>query len=103
MFRPTAAMQGEGAYRRLIDLCAAAQAAGELAGDDPFRLALLLWSSVHGLAALYATANLASGLVSGQPTDHAVATTAVLDDLLGALAAAASAPASATTRQETSR
>jgi len=100
MFRPTAAMQGEGAYRRLIDLCAAAQMAGELPGDDRFRLALLLWSAVHGLASLYVTANLASGLVAGQPTDPAVATTTVLADLLDALAAVAALPVAATTRTE---
>jgi AcrR family transcriptional regulator len=97
MFRPTAEMQGEASYRRLIDLCAAAQAAGELPGDDPFRLALALWSSVHGLAALYASSNLGSGHVAGQPTDPAVGTDAVLDDLLGAFRVAAS------TLKETSR
>ena len=97
MFRPTGEIQGEASYRRLIDLCAAAQAAGELPGDDPFRLALLLWSCVHGLAALYATSNLGSGHVTGQPTDPGVGTDAVLDDLLGALAAAA------TTQEEISR
>jgi len=97
MFRPTAEIQGEASYRRLIELCAAAQAAGELPGRDPFRLALVLWSSVHGLAALYATANLGSGHVTGQPTDARVATDAVLDDLLGALTVAAIA------QQETSR
>ncbi len=97
MFRPTGEMQGEASYRRLIDLCAAAQAAGELPGDDPFRLALVLWSSVHGLAALYANSNLGSGLVTGQPTDPGVGTDAVLDDLLGALRVAATTP------KETSR
>ena len=97
MFRPTGEMQGEASYRRLIDLCAAAQAAGELPGDDPFRLALLLWSSVHGLAALYATSNLGSGHVTGQPTNPGVGTNAVLHDLLGALGAAA------TTQKEISR
>ncbi|HYN47328.1 MAG TPA: TetR/AcrR family transcriptional regulator [Candidatus Nanopelagicales bacterium] len=96
MFRPTAEMQGEASYRRLIEHCAAAQAAGELPGDDPFRLALVLWSSVHGLAALYATSNLGSGHVTGQPTDPGVGTDAVLDDVLGALAAA-------TTQKETPR
>jgi AcrR family transcriptional regulator len=97
MFRPTGEIQGEASYRRLIDLCAAAQAAGELPGDDSFRLALVLWSSVHGLAALYATSNLGSGHVAGQPTDPAVGTDAVLDDLLGAFRVAAS------TLKETSR
>jgi hypothetical protein len=88
MFRPTAQIQGEASYRRLIGLCAAAQAAQELPGHDPFRLALLLWSSVHGLAALYATANLGSGHVPGQPADPGAAADTVLDDLLGALGAA---------------
>ncbi len=97
MFRPTGQIQGEASYRRLIDLCAAAQATGELPGRDPFRLALVLWSCVHGLAALYATANLGSGHVSGQPTDPGVAVDAVLDDLIGALGAAA------TTSKETPR
>ena len=97
MFRPTGEIQGEASYRRLIDLCAAAQAAGELPGDDPFRLALVLWSCVHGLAALYATSNLGSGHTPGQPTDPGVGTDAVLDDLLGALRVAATTP------KETSR
>jgi AcrR family transcriptional regulator len=97
MFRPSGEIQGEASYRRLIDLCAAAQAAGELPGHDPFRLALVLWTSVHGLAALYAAANLGSGHVPGQPTDPGVGTDAVLDDLLGALRVAA------TTKKETSR
>jgi AcrR family transcriptional regulator len=97
MFRPTGEMQGEASYRRLIDLCANAQAAGELPGEDPFRLALVLWSSVHGLAALYATSNLGTGLVTGQPTDPGVGTDAVLEDLLGALRVAA------TTQEEASR
>ena len=92
MFRPAAEMQGEASYRRLIELCAAAQAAGELPGDDPFRLALVLWSSVHGLAALYATANLGIGHVTGQPTDPGVAADAVNNDLRGALAAVATTP-----------
>ncbi len=100
MFRPTAEMQGEASYRRLVELGAAAQAAGELPGRDPFRLALTLWSSVHGLAALYATSNLGSGLVTGQPTDPRVAAETVLDDLLGALGAAAVATS---TQQESSR
>jgi AcrR family transcriptional regulator len=100
MFRPAAEMQGEASYRRLIGLCAASQAAGELPGIDPYRLALVLWSSVHGLAALYATSNLGSGHVTGQPTDPGVGTGAVLDDLLGALGVAAVA---AKAQKETTR
>ena len=88
MFAPCDEPTGEAAYRRLIDLCAAAQASGELAGDDPLRLAMLLWGLVHGVAALYTSIGLASGL-SGQPTDPQVAAERALDDLLGALRAKA--------------
>ena len=84
MFAPCDEPTGEAAYRRLVDLCAAAQASGELAGDDPLRLAMLLWGLVHGVAALYTSMGLASGL-SGQPTDPQVAAERALDDLLGAL------------------
>lgn len=72
------------AYRRLIDLCAAAQASGELAGNDPLRLAMLLWGLVHGVAALYTSMGLESGL-SGQPTEPHLAAKHALDDILGAL------------------
>jgi len=89
MFRPKVEAQGEESYRRLIDLCAAGQAAGELPGDDPFRLALMLWSTVHGLATIYVTANPGSRQLAGQPTDPGVAADAVLDHMLDALNAAA--------------
>lgn len=84
MFAPCDEPTGEAAYRRLIDLCAAAQASGELAGDDPLRLAMLLWGLVHGVAALYTSIGLESGL-SRQPTDPHIAAEHALDDLLGAL------------------
>jgi AcrR family transcriptional regulator len=83
MFAPCDDPPGEAAYRRLVDLCAAAQAAGELPGDDPLRLALLVWSTVHGLAALYGHMGLDSGM-SGQPTDARVAAERTIDDLLQA-------------------
>jgi len=88
MFAPCDDPPGEAAYRRLVDLCAEAQAAGELPGDDPFRLALLVWSTVHGLAALYGHMGLDSGM-SGQPTDARVAAERTIDDLLAALATSA--------------
>jgi AcrR family transcriptional regulator len=84
MFAPCDEPTGEAAYRRLIDLCAAAQASDELAGDDPLRLAMLLWGLVHGVAALYTSMGLERGL-SGQPTEPRVAAERALDDLLGAL------------------
>jgi AcrR family transcriptional regulator len=85
MFAPCTDPPGEGAYRRLIELCAAAQASGELPGDDPFRLGLLVWSTVHGLAALYGHMGLDSG-TSGQPTDARAAAERTIDDLLDGLA-----------------
>jgi AcrR family transcriptional regulator len=97
MFRPHADLQGEAAYRRLIDLTASAQAAGEMPGHDPEALCLLLWATVHGLAGLYGFGHLTGGHVTGQPTAHRPATGAVLDQLLGALGAAATSP------KETSR
>jgi AcrR family transcriptional regulator len=86
MFAPCDDPPGEAAYRRLIELCAACQGAGELPGDDPFRLGLLVWSTVHGLAALYGHMGLASG-ASGQPTDPRVAAERTLDDLIAGLTA----------------
>jgi AcrR family transcriptional regulator len=84
MFAPCDDPPGEAAYRRLIELCAAVQASGEVPGDDPFRLGLLVWSTVHGLASLYGHMGLDSG-TSGQPTDPAVATERTLDDLIAAI------------------
>jgi AcrR family transcriptional regulator len=85
MFAPCDDPPGEAAYQRLIELCAGAQAAGELRGDDPLRLGLLVWSTVHGLAALYGHMGLDSG-ASGQPTDARVAAERTLDDLMAGLA-----------------
>jgi AcrR family transcriptional regulator len=98
MFAPCDDPPGRAAYERLIGLCAAAQAAGQLPGDDPFRLGLLVWSTVHGLAVLYGHMGLDSGS-SGQPTDARAATERTLDDLLGALACSATF----TTTLETTR
>jgi AcrR family transcriptional regulator len=86
MFAPCDDPPGEVAYRRLIELCAACQGAGELPGEDPFRLGLLVWSTVHGLAALYGHMGLDSG-ASGQPTDPRAAAERTLDDLFAGLAA----------------
>lgn len=85
MFGPTPHPAGEAAYLLLIQLCAEAQSAAELPGDDPFRLALLLWSTVHGLAGLFVAGHIAAGDISGQPSDPRVAATRTLDDLIGAL------------------
>jgi AcrR family transcriptional regulator len=85
MFAASSSAPGEAAYRRLIDLCADAQLAGELAGNDPIRLARLLWSTVHGLATLYGSASLATGLAGGQPQAARETAEAALDDLLTAL------------------
>jgi AcrR family transcriptional regulator len=76
---------GQGAYDLLIDLCRASQAADELPGDDPYRLALLLWSTVHGLASLFVAGHIASGEISGQPSDVRLAATRTLDDLIDSL------------------
>lgn len=84
MFAPCDDPPGRAAYERLIGLCGAAQAAGRLPGDDPFRLALLVWSTVHGLASLYGHMGLTSG-TSGQPMDARVAAERTIDDLLAAL------------------
>jgi len=88
MFSPCDDPPGEAAYRRLIELSGAAQAAGELPGDDPFRLGLLIWSTVHGLAALYGHMGLDSG-TSGQPSDARFAAERTIDDLLTSLAGGA--------------
>lgn len=85
MFSPCDDPPGRAAYERLIGLCAAAQQAGELPGSDPFRLALLVWSTVHGLASLYGHMGLDSG-ASGQPMDARVAAERTIDDLFAALA-----------------
>ena len=90
MFAPCDDPPGEAAYGRLIELCASAQAAGEVPGDDPFRLGLLVWRTVHGLASLYGHMGLDRG-TSGQPTDARVAAERTIDDLLAAVAAATAA------------
>lgn len=90
MFAPCDDPPGEAAYGRLIDLCASAQAAGKVPGDDPFRLGLLIWSTVHGLASLYGHMGLGSG-TSGQPTEARVAAERTIGDLLAAVAAATAA------------
>lgn len=89
MFRPDANLQDGDAYRRLIQLTAAAQSAGEMPGRDPDALGLLIWATVHGLAGLYGAGHLTSGQVTGPPTDHRRAAGAVLDLLLGVIGAAA--------------
>lgn len=88
MFAPCDDPPGEAAYRRLIELCAAVQATGAIPGRDPVRLALLVWSTVHGLASLYGHMGLDGGM-SGQPIDARVAAERTLDDLLAALAGSA--------------
>jgi len=85
MFGPSPHPAGQEAYDLLIRLCAEAQSAHELPGDDPYRLALLLWSSVHGLAGLFVAGHIAAGDISGQPSDPRVAAARTLDDLIGAL------------------
>ncbi|MGK3961778.1 TetR/AcrR family transcriptional regulator [Sorangium sp. So ce118] len=63
-------------HRATMDSLAEAQAAGILRGDDPMHLALVLWSSMHGLAVLLTQGQLGrfdkpveaaklAGLVSG--------------------------------------
>jgi AcrR family transcriptional regulator len=85
MFAPCDDPPGEAAYGRLIELCTAVQATGAIPGNDPVRLAMLVWSTVHGLASLYGNMGLDSG-ISGQPTDARVAAERTVDDLLDALA-----------------
>jgi AcrR family transcriptional regulator len=83
---------GEGAGRRLVELCAEGITAGELMGPDPDRLALLLWATVHGLASLYVTRYLGSGFITNEPPSAHDAAEVVLDDLLTALAPRTPAP-----------
>ena len=72
---------GRGSMRAAVDLIAAAQAAGAIApGDDPERLALVAFASVHGVAAL-ATGD----LLDGVSVEHA--TDATVDLLLRAISA----------------
>ena len=77
---------GEGAGRRLVELCAEAIDAGELAGPDPRQLSLILWATVHGLASLYVSRYLGSGFITAEPPSAHDAAELVLDDLLAALA-----------------
>lgn len=72
---------GRGSMRAAVDLIAAAQAAGAIApGDDPERLALVAFASVHGVAAL-ATGDLLDGVSVEDATD------ATVDLLLRAISA----------------
>lgn len=72
---------GRGSMRAAVDLIAAAQAAGAVApGDDPERLALVAFASVHGVAAL-ATGDLLDGVSVEDATD------ATVDLLLRAISA----------------
>jgi AcrR family transcriptional regulator len=77
---------GETAGHRLVELCAGAISADELAGPDPQVLSLILWSSVHGLASLYVSRYLGQGFVTGEPADAREGTQMVLDALFDALA-----------------
>ncbi len=76
---------GETAGHRLVELCAEAIDAGELAGPDPQLLSLVLWSTVHGLASLYVSRYLGQGFVTGEPADAAAGAALVLDTLFTAL------------------
>ncbi len=78
---------GETAGHRLVELCAEAIDAGELAGPDPQVLSLVLWSTVHGLASLYVSRYLGQGFVTGEPADARAGAEVVLDSLFSALAA----------------
>lgn len=84
MFGPNPHPAGQGAYDLLLGLCAEAQVAGELPGDDPYRLALLLWSTVHGLASLFVSGRI-GGDLRGQPDDVRVVTARTIDDIFLAL------------------
>ncbi|KRE28874.1 TetR/AcrR family transcriptional regulator [Agromyces sp. Soil535] len=63
---------GRGSLRAAVELIAEAQAAGAVtAGDDPERLALVAFASVHGVAAL-ATGDLLDGVSVAEATDATV-------------------------------
>ncbi len=63
---------GRGSMRAAVDLIAEAQAAGAIApGDDPERLALVAFASVHGVAAL-ATGDLLEGVSVEEATGATV-------------------------------
>ena len=63
---------GRGSMRAAVDLIAEAQAAGAIApDDDPERLALVAFASVHGVAAL-ATGDLLEGVSVEEATDATV-------------------------------
>jgi AcrR family transcriptional regulator len=76
---------GQGAYDLLMGLCTAAQATGELPGSDPYRLALLLWSTVHGLASLIVSGRVAGDDLRGRPGNVRVVTARTIDDIFLAL------------------
>ncbi len=76
---------GEEAGHRLVELCAEAIDADELAATDPQVLALVLWSAVHGLASLYVSRYLGQGFVTGEPADARAGAERVLDALLRSL------------------
>jgi AcrR family transcriptional regulator len=63
---------GRGSMRAAVELMAEAQAAGAVKpGDDPERLALVAFASVHGVAAL-ATGDLLEGVSVADATDATV-------------------------------
>lgn len=86
---------GETAGHRLVELCAEAIDARELAGPDPQVVSLVLWSTVHGLASLYVSRYLGQGYVTGEPADARAGAEVVLDELIAALRPAASAASAA--------
>jgi AcrR family transcriptional regulator len=77
---------GEVAHVRLVELVAACQAEGTLAGSDADRTSLLLWAAVHGLAGLHAGGILTPTLDPSRPHEAPAPAVAALDDLLAALA-----------------
>ena len=65
-FRPTseADMRGADAFSPLVEAVAAAQETGQMPSGDSRQLAMVIWSSLHGLAVLYLNGSLVSlGLV----------------------------------------